>query len=182
MPAIGRTGRNGLTAFVREVMLPGGTDAMPKLVRAHCRFRLDAAASAIHRWGIFAAEPIPARRRVIEYTGQKIGAAEVDRRSLRPLLYIFHLSKTLAVDGAIGGSGAEFINHSCEPNLRARIARGHILLVSTRHIESGEELTLDYHVSGDSAGPACRCGSPRCRGTLRQIEREPRAAIDSQAW
>lgn len=167
-PTDGGTARLGLTAFVREVMLPGGADAVPKLVHEHCCFRLVAAASAIHRWGIFATESIPARRRVIEYTGQKIGPAEADRRSLRPLLYIFHLSKTRAVDGAIGGSGAEFINHSCEPNLRAAISRGRIMLLSNRRIEAGEELTLDYHVSGDGAGPACRCGSPRCRGTLHQ--------------
>jgi uncharacterized protein len=172
MPAIGRRRRNELTAFVREVMLPGSGDGKPKLVRQHCRFRLDAGPSAIHRWGIFAAEAIPARRRVIEYIGQKIGPAEVERRSLRPLLYIFHLSNALAVDGAIGGSGAEYINHSCEPNLRATITRGHILLVSKQRIEPGEELTFDYHVSGDRAGPACRCGSSHCRGTLHQVERE----------
>jgi uncharacterized protein len=171
MRAINRYRRHTLTAFVREVLLPGSSDAIPKLVRQHCRFRLDAGASAIHRWGIFATEPIPARRRVIEYTGQKIGPSEVERRSLRPLLCIFHLSKAVAVDGAIGGSGAEYINHSCEPNLRATITRGHILLVSKRRIAPGEELTFDYHVSGDRAGPACRCGSPQCRGTLLKVER-----------
>lgn len=154
------------TAFVREVMLPGGPDARPALDPAACRFALHYASSAIHRWGIFASERIPARRRVIEYTGERITRKEAFRRALRPQLYLFYLSPTRLIDGAIGGSGAEYINHSCEPNLRAKVSRGRLHLVSLRPIEAGEELLLDYKVSSDGPRMPCQCGAAGCRGFL----------------
>jgi SET domain-containing protein len=154
-----------LTAFVREVLLPGGPDPVPRIDSAACRFRLRFGRSVIHRWGVFAAEPIPARRRVIEYTGQKIGIEETWRRRVRPHLYIFWAGPKTAIDGAIGGSGAEYINHGCEPNLVARVRGGRVTLVSRRRIPPGEELLLDYRIRG---GPplACRCGAPSCRGFM----------------
>jgi SET domain-containing protein len=151
------------TAFVREVVLPGNSTEVPVLDERCCYFRLRADCSPIHRFGIFAAEPIPARRRVIEYTGQKIGIREAWRRSIRTHLYLFWLTDRCAVDGAIGGSGAEFINHSCDPNLAARRAGGRIYLVSLRPISAGEELTLDYHLDPAEPAIACTCGAANCR-------------------
>ena len=139
---------------------------MPRIVKKHCRFAMKSSASEIDRWGIFADEPIPARRRVIEYKGQKIDAKEMMRRRVRQNLYLFLLKKGFGIDGAIGGSGAEYINHSCSPNLYARVARGHIWLVSLRRIETGAELLLDYRISGDYPLVECRCGSAECRGYL----------------
>jgi SET domain-containing protein len=152
-----------LTRFVREVVLPGGSDTIPRLDPARCRFQLEFRPSLIHRWGLFACSAIPARRRVIEYTGQRIDAREVDRRRFRQHLYIFWLTDHWALDGAFGGSGAEFINHRCDPNLYACVGRGHIFLTSLRRIEPGEELTLDYHTADDYPSP-CTCRSPNCRG------------------
>ena len=157
-----------LTAFVREVVLPAGPDRVPKLDRRHMRFALRHKKSKIHRWGIFADEEIPAKRRVIEYTGERIDGHEVVRRSVRPHVYHFWLSGRWAVDGAIGGSGAEFINHSCDPNLVARISKGHIWLVSVRRIAKGEELSFDYRLSGAQMLP-CKCGANGCRGYLNPI-------------
>jgi uncharacterized protein len=157
-----------LTAFVREVVLPGSSDAPPKIDSRFCFFNLNYKPSPIHRWGIFAAEHIPARRRVIEYTGQKIDAEEVWRRRIRQHLYIFQINQNRAIDGAIGGSGAEFINHSCNPNLYARIGGGRIFFVSLRQIAANEELTLDYNIIADGADLPCVCGAEKCRGTVNQ--------------
>ena len=164
-----------LTAFVREVILPGGPDAIPRLNPSACRFKLRHGRSRIDRWGIFAAEPIPRRRRVIDYTGEKIGRKEARRRSLRPRLFFFRVSKNRSIDGAIGGSGAEFINHSCEPNLVARVRKGRVTFVSLRRIERGQELLLDYQVAGDVPPLACRCGAPACRGTMNKPATPPRS-------
>ena len=150
--------------------MPGGPDAVPRIVKKHCRFAIRSSASEIDRWGIFADELIPARRRVIEYQGQKIDANEMMRRKVRQNLYVFLLKKGFGIDGAIGGSGAEYINHSCSPNLYARVARGHIWLVSLRRIEAGAELLLDYRISGDYPLVRCRCGSAECRGYLNWRE------------
>jgi uncharacterized protein len=157
-----------LTAFVREVLLPGSGDTSPKLDSRFCFFGLDYRRSPIHRWGIFAAKKIPARRRVIEYTGQKIGAREVWRRRVRQHLYIFWLDEKQAIDGAVGGSGAEFINHGCEPNLAARVAGGRIYFVSLRSIKAGEELTLDYNLDDDGSDIECSCGAENCRESVNR--------------
>lgn len=162
--------RRELTPFVREILMPGGPDAVPKISKAHSRFALRKGESKIHRWGIYAKEDIPARRRVIEYTGLKIGLAEVRRRQIRPNLYLFVLTDQLAIDGAIGGSGAEYINHSCSPNVYANVRRGHIWLVSLRKIEAGEELLLDYRIRNSARKIECHCGSPACRGFLNLPE------------
>ena len=156
------------TAFVRQVVLPAGPGKRPRIDVTQCRFRLAYRRSPIHRWGIFASEPIPARRRVIEYTGERIGLAEARRRSLRHQLFIFLAGKRTLIDGAIGGSGAEFINHSCSPNLTARLRSGRIWFVSLRPIEAGEELLLDYQITGDDPLYPCHCNSPNCRGFMNR--------------
>ena len=128
------------------------------------------AASKIHRWGVFATEFIPARRKVIEYTGEKISRRETKRRANeRELTYLFTLDPYWTIDGAVGGSGAEYINHSCEPNLTSKIVKGHILYVSLRDIDEGEELTIDYRFDKHVERVACKCGSGRCRGTINVL-------------
>jgi hypothetical protein len=47
-----------------------------------------------------------------------------------------------AIDGAIGGSGAEFINDSCEPNLRATFTNNRILLSSICRIAAGRRINF----------------------------------------
>jgi SET domain-containing protein len=115
---------------------------------------------------VYAAEPIPKRRKVIEYTGERISRRETRRRGLGDRTYLFTLDRYWTIDGAVGGSGAEFINHSCQPNLQARIFKGHILYVSLRDIEPGEELTVDYNFSSKIDAVPCRCGAASCRGII----------------
>jgi len=128
------------------------------------------ARSRIHRWGVFATQFIPAGRKVIEYTGEKIGRRETKRRANeRELTYLFTLDAYWTIDGAVGGSGAEYINHSCEPNLTSKIIKGHILYVSLRDIKPGEELTIDYRFDKKVERVVCRCGAPKCRGTINVL-------------
>ena len=100
----------------------------------HACFRLSVRPSAIHRWGVYAEEFIPRGRKVIEYTGERCSRRETARRAARPLNYMFTVNSYWALDGSVGGSGAEFINHSCDPNIRAWICKGHILyMADARH-------------------------------------------------
>jgi len=128
-------------------------------------FKLECRRSKIHRWGVFALEPIPARRRVIEYTGERIDQAEMDRRAGKKLLYLFSVSPNRIIDGAVDGSGAQYINHSCDGNMKSYSVGGHIYLSSVRQIEAGEELTYDYNIDEEFDVP-CVCGSENCRGKL----------------
>jgi SET domain-containing protein len=144
----------------------------PKLGGLHelsC-FQLHIRRSRVDRFGVFAGEMIPAGKRVIQYTGEKISDREALRRAIRQFsagkakrTYSFHLKRGWKMDGSVGGSGAEFINHSCDPNLTVRRMRGRIFLYSFRRIKAGEELTLDY---GFRCSCPCNCGSRHCRGTM----------------
>ncbi len=127
-------------------------------------FQLRVGRSKIHGWGIYADQDIPVNRKVIEYTGEKISAKEAARRRKTP--YLFVLNARWVIDGAVGGSGAEFINHSCAPNLVTRIMKGHILYMSLRPIRKGEELTVDYNYDETDETMRCACGAPKCRGTI----------------
>jgi SET domain-containing protein len=135
-----------------------------KIDPQHARFPLRVGKSKIHRRGVYAVGDIPAHRKVIEYTGEKIGPHTAARR--RKTLYLFVLDDHWTIDGSVGGSGAELINHSCQPNLVTRIIRGHILYMSLRPIRKGEELTVDYNFDETDETVRCGCGARMCRGTI----------------
>src|SRR6185503_4231976 len=103
--------------------------AIPTIDARHAGFSLVVRPSKIHRWGVYAGEDIPARRKVIEYTGERISRRETRRRSdaQDKMIYLFTLDNYWTIDGAVGGSGAEFINHCCDPNIVTEIRKGHIL-------------------------------------------------------
>ncbi len=145
-------------------------DITPRIDPAYARYRMEVRPSSIHRWGVFALERIPARRKVIEYTGEKIGRRETKRRSEREHIYLFELNSYWCVDGAVGGSGAELINHSCDPSLFSAVMKGHIIYMSRRDIKRGEELTVDYRFAKNMETVPCKCGAARCRGTINLLK------------
>jgi uncharacterized protein len=119
-----------------------------KIDARFARFSLRVGHSPIDRWGVFAEERIPRGRMVIEYTGERVTRLQACRRFLKALrrrgpkrLYICGLNRRWDIDGAVGGSGAEIINHSCDPNLKTRRVRGRPHYYSCRQIRKGEELT-----------------------------------------
>lgn len=138
--------------------------------------RLRVGRSSIHRMGVFAAEDIASGQKVIEYTGERITQREARKRfekvwrsrTRSKRTYLFYLDKRWVIDGAVGGSGAGYINHACDPNLRARRIRRHIFYFSRRPIRQGEELTVDYRFAKNAARVVCLCGSPACRGTINR--------------
>jgi uncharacterized protein len=138
----------------------------PKIDPRYCFFALEIRESRIHRRGVYAAEDIPARRKVIEYTGEKINRKETKRRGDGDITYLFTLNDYWTLDGSVGGSGAEIINHSCDPNVRSWNFKGHILYMSKRPIRRGEELTVDYRFDRNVERVPCKCGSKKCRGTI----------------
>jgi uncharacterized protein len=142
----------------------------PRIDERYACFRLEIRESKIHRYGVYAQERIPAHRKVIEYTGERISRRETKIRGSGRFTYLFSLDNYWTLDGAVGGSGAEIINHCCEPNLRSAILRGHILYISKRAIRPGEELTVDYRFSDDIERVKCSCGARNCRGEINLKE------------
>ena len=134
--------------------------------------------SRIHGYGVFAVQPIPRRKRIIEYVGERVSHREADRRyQARPThdahTFLFIVNKDVVVDAGVGGNDARYINHSCKPNCETEVTRGRIWVRALRRILPGEELSYDYSIGRDADDPPdvdeiyrCRCGAPRCRGTM----------------
>lgn len=145
--------------------------APPEINSKLTKFKLRLAYSPIHRWGIYAEERIPKGRKIMEYTGEKISRKETKRRyEEREENYLFTLNSYWTIDGAVGGSGAQYINHCCEPNCYSQIVKDHILYRAKREIQPGEELTIDYRFDKHVDRVECKCGSSGCRGTINLTE------------
>lgn len=123
--------------------------------------------SSIHGTGAFAAHPISAGQRVIEYMGPKISKDESLRRCQEGNGFIFALDDKFDVDGAVGWNPARFINHSCSPNCEAELAEGRIWITALRNIPVGEEITFNYGYDLESYREhPCHCGAPNCVGYI----------------
>lgn len=146
--------------------------------------------SRIQGRGAFATRRIRPGQRIIEYAGERISQAEGDRRYVedgmgRHHTFLFTLDADTLIDGKRGGNASRYINHSCEPNCEAIIEDGRIYIHAKKNIQPGTELTYDYqyerteaHTEEDERFYACRCGSPKCRGTIlapKKRRRRPRA-------
>jgi SET domain-containing protein len=149
--------------------------------------------SAIQGRGGFATRAIRKGERIAEYLGERISWKEADRRYEdaamdRHHTFLFSVTSRSVLDGAVGGSEARYINHSCAPNCEAVDERGHIFIEAIRPILSGEELTYDYayerdatHTEEDESLYACHCGAANCRGTILAPPAEKVAAAHHAA-
>ncbi len=139
-------------------------------------------ASAIHGTGAFAKGPIPRGTRIIEYTGElcrKVDLLAAAERGERKLTYVLNLDDDFAIDGAVDGNEARFLNHSCAPNCEVIIFGGVPYLYALSELAEGSELTFDYQLqspSGQQLSRAlsrelfpCHCGARGCRKTLVAI-------------
>jgi uncharacterized protein len=129
--------------------------------------------SAVHGLGAFARRGVPPGHTIGTYEGRRYRPGDGPAEN-PDLTYVFGLSDGTLIDGADGGNATRHINHSCEPNCQASEVADedgvlHIEIRTRRRIRAGEELFIDYRLDVGDADPAayrCRCGSPRCRGTL----------------
>jgi uncharacterized protein len=127
--------------------------------------------SPVHGWGLYALAKIPRNRKVIEYLGEWVSRREAKKRWLNNKIHcLFEVDSYWCRDGAVNGSGAEYMNHSCEPNVAARIIRRRIYYYSTRDIRKGEELFIDYRFDSDVEKVICKCGAKTCRGTINLLK------------
>lgn len=133
------------------------------------RYRLQIKRSRIHRRGVFALENIPKGKPVIEYTGKRLTFGEAAMIKSQHDEYLVRTGVDVALDGRFGGSGAEFINHSCNPNMIWKLRRGRLIFHSRRLIRAGEELTFRYSYPARITRIPCHCGSPKCRKVFRYI-------------
>ncbi|NKI94397.1 SET domain-containing protein [Rhizobacter sp. SG703] len=140
---------------------PRGAPADPQ------KFALAIAPSPIDGQGVFAAEAIPARRKIGELRGEPISVAEARRRARgQARIMIVEVSERRAIDASRSVDALRFANHSCRPNATLKLQQGRVAFHALRDIAPGEELTVDYGRSHHQGRLACRCGAPGCAGTL----------------
>ncbi len=130
------------------------------------RFQLQTQASKIEGTGLFAAKPIPARRKIGDLGGELISIREARKRARsQERICIVESPNGWALD-ATRDPQLRYINHSCEPNCYVRILDHRVEIYSLRKIAAREELSVDYGETHHDGKRACRCGSPRCRGSI----------------
>jgi SET domain-containing protein len=135
--------------------------------------------SAIHGRGVFATRTIRKGTDIIEYRGERITMKEADRRPPsdpdNPYhTFLFELDDGRVIDAVVRGNAARWINHSCAPNCEPyEDDEARVFIAAKRTIKKGEELLYDYRLNIDGRitkkmreAYACRCGAPRCRGTM----------------
>jgi hypothetical protein len=131
---------------------------------------LRVARSQIHGNGCFATIRFARRRKIAEYTGERITNAEAARRAARrPILRISGLDLRWSIDGSRGGNGTHYINHSCRPNAFMQTFGKRLLVLALRDIRPGEEITIDYVATYHADRKRCSCGVSGCRGTINKI-------------
>ncbi|MEY4748558.1 MAG: hypothetical protein RIQ60_772 [Pseudomonadota bacterium] len=131
------------------------------------KFCVENRPSAIDGLGAFAAEPIPAYKKIGEIRGESISVKEAHRR-VRGVARIMmvEISERRAIDASASTDPLRYTNHSCTPNTVLRIRQGRVELYAMRAIQLGEELTADYGETHHGGRLPCRCGAPNCRGAL----------------
>ena len=143
--------------------------------------------SGVHGKGVFAAQPLSAGERLLEYKGQRISWKEAVRRHPHNPdepnhTFYFALEDGRVIDGNVNGNSARWINHSCAPNCEAEEIEGRVFIQALRDISEDEELFYDYGLVIDERKTkklkkeyACRCGARKCRGTMLAPKRNGKA-------
>ena len=135
--------------------------------------------SPIHGRGVFATRTIRKGADIIEYRGRRISVEEADELPDsdpdNPFhTFLFELNDGRVIDAGVRGNAARWINHSCQPNcVPYENDEGRVIIEAKRTIRAGEELSYDYKLNVPGrrsarllANYACRCGAPRCRGSM----------------
>lgn len=142
--------------------------------------RFSVRTSSVHGKGVFALRKLMAGERLVEYKGTVVSWHRASRahevRGTSGHTFLFGLSDGSVIDGSQGGNSARWINHACDANCVAVEDDGRVYIEATRDIDSGEELFIAYALSIEGRLTkavrreyACRCKSPRCRGTMLAV-------------
>ncbi|KAG8452374.1 hypothetical protein GDO86_004250 [Hymenochirus boettgeri] len=132
------------------------------------------ARSRIQGLGLYASKDLEKHTMVIEYIGTIIRNEVANRREKiyeeqNRGIYMFRINNEHVIDATLTGGPARYINHSCAPNCVAEVVtfdkEDKIIIISSRRIPKGEELTYDYQFDfeDDQHKIPCHCGAWNCR-------------------
>ncbi|KAJ8260144.1 hypothetical protein GJAV_G00177570 [Gymnothorax javanicus] len=132
------------------------------------------ARSRIQGLGLYAARDLEMHTMVIEYIGTTIRNEVANRREKiyeeqNRGIYMFRVNNEYVIDATLTGGLARYVNHSCAPNCVTEVVtcdkEDKIIIISSRRITKGEELTYDYQFDfeDDQHKIPCHCGAWNCR-------------------
>ena len=131
------------------------------------KFAVEVRPSRIDGQGAFAAEAIPARRKIGEIRGESISVKVARQRvRLQQRIMMIEVSERRAIDATQSTDPLRYTNHSCQPNAVLRIRQGRVELYAMRAVAAGEELTTNYGATHHAGTLRCRCGAAACEGAL----------------
>lgn len=138
-----------------------GTPANPQ------KFAVENRPSLIDGMGAFAAEAIPARRKIGEIRGETISVYEAWERAKKlERIMIVEVNERRAIDASRSTDPLRYTNHSCSPNAVLRIRQGRVEIYAMRAIALGDEITCNYGETHHEGRLVCQCGAPNCVGKL----------------
>lgn len=123
--------------------------------------------------GVFALKDFEPGEIVLEFHGERV------EKEMLPFPYEEAEDRYLQIGPSsyIGPSGQidDYVNHSCSPNTGLSFAGEGVFLKAIEKILTGAEITFDYSTSldEDEWELRCSCGSPRCRGVVRDFRKLP---------
>ena len=124
--------------------------------------------------GLFAARDLRQGQTIAKITGRRVSADEVWDRGGTFADNCFRFGPETFLD-PLDGPG-RYLNHSCVPNA-AVVKRNHrLFLVAAAPIRREREIVIDYSTilgADDIWTMRCRCGTPACRGRVRNIAAIP---------
>ena len=131
------------------------------------KFAVDVLPSVIDGQGAFAAEAIPARRKIGEIRGESVSVRTARQRAKgQQRIMIVEVSDKRAIDASLSTDPLRFTNHSCRPNAVLRIRQGRVEFYAMRALRPGDEITVDYGETHHEGRLVCRCGAAGCVGRL----------------
>jgi S-adenosylmethionine/arginine decarboxylase-like enzyme len=116
--------------------------------------------------GVFAIELIQKDELIAMRGGEVLSGEELFRLSEEARQFSLQIDEDLFISPreVESLSGAELMNHSCDPNAGIR---GQVAFVAMRDIQPGEEITFDYAMAETrDQGFACNCGTAACRSRI----------------
>jgi len=112
--------------------------------------------------GVFISRPFLPGEYVMTFTGHKTHIDQISD-------FTHYLQIAPDVFISPSGNDDDFVNHSCDPNCALYFEGDALILRAIRPIEPGQELFFDYGtiMFSEPTTFQCTCGSPSCRGIIR---------------
>lgn len=124
--------------------------------------------------GVFVRKKILPNKKIFEIKGVFLTCNEDDELDEETRNNAFRFDEDLYISP--GKDIANFVNHSCEPNVKVVKKNKKLFIYSILPILKDEEILFDYSTilaRDDVWEMECNCGSKKCRGVVKQFKKLP---------